>query len=185
MTISLIVLQGPSASGKSTIQAMLGIPKAVTWTSRPPRTGETDGVDYVFRTRDEMQRLYGEGQMIEMTEYHRHLYGTPVKLVEDIVRGGGVRSIVLDAAGAARMKALFDEHVLLIGVRAEREQCERRLAARGHDPAEIRKRLGSYDDEIAALSHCELVLNNTDGNRAKIDAAVSFLKEGLLRNNGG
>ncbi|MGO4376505.1 guanylate kinase, partial [Paenibacillus sp. MCAF20] len=58
MNLSLVVLQGPSASGKSTIQSMLGLQRIVTWTSRSPRAGEVDGVDYFFKTEAEMQNLY-------------------------------------------------------------------------------------------------------------------------------
>lgn len=179
MSLSLVVLQGPSASGKSTIQSMLGLPRIVTWTSRPPRAGEVDGVDYFFKTRTEMQRLYEQGQMIEMTEYHENLYGTPTQLVEDIIQKSELRSVILDEVGAKRIKQLFNGKVLLIGVRAERHECARRLKVRGHSASEINSRLGSFEAEICALSQCDLVLNNTDENRDKIDHIVRYLKEGL------
>ncbi len=184
MSFSLVVLQGPSASGKSTIQARLGLPRVVTWTSRPPREGEVDGVDYFFKTKTEMQRLYEQGQMIEMTEYHENLYGTPMQLIEDLIRKGELRSVILDEAGATRMKELFREKVLLVGVKAEREECARRLESRGHGAADIATRLSSFEQEVEALAPCDVILNNTDDNREKIDTVVRFLKEGLVNLNG-
>jgi len=179
MPICLIVLQGPSASGKSTIQSRLGIPRIVTWTSRPPREGETDGIDYHFKSRSEMERLYELGQMLEMTEYHGNLYGTPLKLIEETVRDSEMRSMILDGAGARKVKAMFHDSVLLIGIKASMEDCEKRLSMRGHGTDEIRKRLSSFDREIAELSHCDVLLNNTDDNKGKIDALADFIRDGL------
>lgn len=179
MSISLVVLQGPSASGKSTIQSMLGLSRIVTWTSREPRAGEFNGVDYFFKTRTEMQRLYEEGQMIEMTEYHGNLYGTPMHLFDETIQKSERRSIILDEAGAKKIKQLFSGKTLLVGVKAERNECARRLEARGQSASEINTRLASFDTEIRALSQCDLVLNNTDENREKIDQIVKYLKAGL------
>lgn len=179
MSILLVVLQGPSASGKSTIQSKLGLPRIVTWTSRLPREGEIDGIDYFFKTKDEMRQLYEQGQMIEMTEYHGNLYGTPIRLIEEVFYKSERKSIILDEVGAKRIKQLFSDKVLLLGIKAERHECASRLKARGHSTSDINSRLGSFEVEIEALSHCDLVLNNTDGNREKIDQIVRYLREGL------
>jgi guanylate kinase len=179
MSLSLVVIQGPSASGKSTIQSMLGLPRIVTWTSRSPRAGEVDGVDYFFKSRAEMQKLYEQGQMIEMTEYHENLYGTPTQLIEEIIRKSELRSVILDEAGAKRIKQFFSGNVLLVGVKAERQECARRLEIRGQRASDIDARLSSFEVEIRALSQCDIVLNNTDENREKIDHIVRYLKGGL------
>jgi guanylate kinase len=179
MSLSLVVIQGPSASGKSTIQSMLGLPRIVTWTSRSPRAGEIDGIDYFFKSRTEMQKLYEQGQMIEMTEYHENLYGTPTQLIEEIIRKSELRSVILDEAGAKRIKQFFSGNVLLVGVKAERQECARRLEIRGQRASDIDARLSSFEVEIRALSQCDIVLNNTDENREKIDHIVRYLKGGL------
>ncbi|TVX99759.1 guanylate kinase [Cohnella terricola] len=179
MSICLVVLQGPSASGKSTIQSRLGLPRIVTWTSRSPREGESDGVDYHFKSRSEMERLYELGQMLEMTEYHGNLYGTPLKLIEETVRDSEMKSMILDGAGSRKVKAMFRDNVLLIGIKASKEDCEKRLSLRGHGFEEIRTRLSSFDREIAELSHCDVILNNTDDNKGKIDMLTDFIREGL------
>ncbi|GAA0404305.1 guanylate kinase [Paenibacillus motobuensis] len=184
MSILLVVLQGPSASGKSTIQSKLGLPRVVTWTSRLPREGEIDGVDYFFRTKEEMQRLYEQGQMIEMTRYHGNFYGTPIQLLEDIFHKSERRSVILDEAGAKKIKQFFNDKILIIGVKAERHECAQRLEARGHSTSDINARLETFEVEIDALSHCDLVLNNTYWNREKIDQIVQYLKEGLEKQHG-
>jgi len=179
MNPKLIVLQGPSASGKSTLQARLGLPKIVTWTSREPREGETDGVDYAFKSRTEMEERLRGGMMVEMTEYHGNYYGTPLSAVEDAIRESGCRTIVLDRAGAATIRRLFKGEALLIGVKAERSDCERRLALRGHPPDEIADRMSTFDEEIDALAGCDAVLNNTDDNLAKTDLFADWIRLGL------
>jgi len=77
------------------------------------------------------------------------------------------------------MKALFREKVLLVGVKAERAECARRLESRGHRAEEIAARLGSFEREVEALAPCDVVLNNADDNREKIDRVVRILREGL------
>lgn len=185
MTPSLVVLQGPSASGKSTLQSMLGLPRLVTWTSRMPRPGEVDGIDYCFKSRQEMQRLYDQGRMIEMTEYHDHFYGMPAQLVEGLIENKEWRSVILDEAGAHKVKQWFGSQALLIGVKAERHECARRLDQRGHTASEINDRLSSYEVEIRALSGCDLVINNGDDNVAIVSNLIRYLREGLLRDHRG
>lgn len=179
MTPSLVVLQGPSASGKSTIQSMLGLPRLVTWTSRDPRLGEIDGIDYFFMSKPDMQKLYDQGRMIEMTEYHGHFYGMPAQLVERIIEKKELRSVILDEVGAQKVKQWFSSAALLIGIKAERHECARRLEQRGHTMSEIVKRLSSYELEVKALSQCDLILNNSDENQEKIENVIRFLREGL------
>lgn len=184
MTISLVVLQGPSASGKSTIQSRLGFPRIVTWTSRSPRESEREGIDYFFKSREEMRRLFEQGRMVEMTEYHGNLYGTPLEHVENAARGRDVRSVILDEAGAAKIKRSFRDRTLLIGVKASREECERRLSARGHAAGEIAARLSTFEAEIAALAECDLILNNSDDNREKIDFLAELVRRGAELRDG-
>jgi guanylate kinase len=137
-------------------------------------------VDYCFKERAEIQRLYGLGQMVEMTEYHGNLYGTPLSLVEEIVNQAEIRSVILDRVGAEKIRQLFGDRILLVGVKATRADCERRLEARGHGAAEIGVRLSSFEEEVEALSDCDIILNNTDANRDKVDALTACIREGLV-----
>lgn len=146
--------------------------------------GEVHGVDYFFKTRNEMESLYDQGQMIEMTEYHGNLYGTPTSLIEGAIQNAQQQSIILDEVGARKIKQMFSDRVLLVGVKAEREECARRLQLRGHHESDINTRLSSFETEIGALSQCDLILNNTDDNRETMDYIVLLFKEGLGKHNG-
>ncbi|MMZ64935.1 Guanylate kinase [compost metagenome] len=90
----------------------------------------------------------------------------------------------MDEVGAKKIKQFFNDKILIIGIKAERHECAHRLEIRGHSSSDINLRLESFEAEIDALSHCDLVLNNTDENRGKIDQIVRFLKEGLEKQHG-
>ncbi len=183
MSIALIIFQGPSASGKTTIQAKLGWPRIITRTSRAPRPGELDGRDYFFVDKAQMLHLYHSGKMIEMTEYQGNYYGTTADSIHEVIEGLEPKSIVMDAQGARAIKALYADHVLLIGVYAEKEQCRQRLLSRNISEEALARRMSTYEEEVAELSQCDMVLMNTDGNFAKVERIVECLREGLGRNH--
>lgn len=176
MNISLVVFQGPSASGKTTLQAVLGLPRIVTWTSRAPREGEIDGVDYHFTQRETLERMMNEGKMLETSEYRGHLYGTSLASIEDTANGAGLHSIVLDPSGADVAGELLGERVLRLGVFASRAECEARLLARGSDPQQIAARLAGYDEEIAALEGCDLIIRSGEGALERAGEIVRCLR---------
>ncbi len=176
MDISLVVFQGPSASGKTTLQAVLGLSRIVTWTSRAPRDGETDGVDYHFTERETLEQMMNEGKMLETSEYRGHLYGTSLASIEDTAGGAGLRSIVLDPSGARVAKALLGDRALMLGVSAARSECEARLLARGSDAQQIAARLAGYDEEIAALESCDLVIRSGEGALERASEIVLALR---------
>lgn len=180
MRFSLIVFQGPSASGKSSLQAELGLPRLVTWTSRPARAGEIDGQDYHFATRDELLARQQEGRMLELAEYQGNLYGISLDSIEALAESGA-RSVILEASGTRTVKALYPDTVLAIGIFAEEDECRRRLATRQSAPEDISRRLATYAAEIEQLSLCDLVIRNTDENRDKSVALIRQLGVGLVR----
>ncbi|NHN32487.1 guanylate kinase [Paenibacillus agricola] len=179
MSISLVIFQGPSASGKSTLQAQLKLPRVITWTSRAPRIGEIDGRDYYFVNSEHMLFLFNNGKMLEMTEYQGHYYGTSMDSIKEVIEEAQPRSIVMDAKGARAIKALYPEKVLLIGVFADKEQCRLRLLSRKIPEEVLSLRMSTYDAEVSELSQCDLVLRNTDDNYDKAELIIKFLGEGL------
>ncbi|MEO3946664.1 guanylate kinase [Gorillibacterium sp. CAU 1737] len=178
MTIQILVMQGPSASGKTTLQARLGLPRVVTWTSRAPRQQETHGIHYYFASREEMERMREEGAFLETTVYNGHLYGTPLAFFEKLLREGERRSVILDPNGARRLKQLYPEAVLRIGIHAEETDCRRRLLERG-TAEEAERRLQTYADELAALSECDMIIANSDEQRVSAEAIMDLLQKGL------
>ncbi|MCQ4088002.1 guanylate kinase [Saccharibacillus sp. JS10] len=175
MNIALIVFQGPSASGKTTLQAALELPRIVTWTSRAPRSGEVDGVDYHFTSRSTLETMMQEGKMLETSEYRGHLYGTSRSSIEETASGNEVRSIVLDANGAQVARNLLGNRALTVGVSASRAECEQRLRDRGSDEQQIRTRLAGYDEEIAALAECDLIIRSGEGALERASEIVRAL----------
>lgn len=179
MNISLVIFQGPSASGKTTLQTVLGLPRIVTWTSRAPREGEQNGIDYHFTERENLERMMREGQMLETSEYRGHLYGTSLASLEETTRGG-LRSIVLDANGAQAARQLLGERALLVGVSASRAECEHRLVLRGSDTRQIEARLAGYDEEIAALESCDLIVRSSEGSLERAGKIIQALRSMLV-----
>ncbi|MFB5675013.1 guanylate kinase [Paenibacillus terreus] len=180
MSITLIVFQGPSASGKSTLQSLLGLPRVVTWTSRAPRPGELSGRDYHFATRERLEEMFRSGLMIEMNEYKGNYYGTSVQSIRDIIEGGTPMSTVMEAQGAAAIKAMFPAQTLLVGVSVCREECRRRLQERGASAEELERRMAGFEREIEELSQCDLIIHNSDDRLEKASSIIEILRKGLL-----
>lgn len=181
MSFVLVVLQGPSASGKSTLQARLGLPRIVTWTSRPPREGEVEGKDYFFGSREQLQAMYDGGGLLEMTEYQGNLYGTALASIVSAIQGKSPRSVVLDAFGAQKVKALYQDRVLLVGIYADKEQCRERLAKRGASEEEMDRRLASYDEEVRELFHCDVIIPNSDKRREQTEGFMQWIRGALTQ----
>lgn len=173
MSHRLVVLQGPSAAGKSTLQAKLGLPRIVTWTSRSPREGEAHGREYYFGSDDELKGMYASGQLLETTEYQGHMYGTSMASVASAIQDVTPHSVVLDASGARKVKERYGDKVLLVGIYAEKDQCARRLAERGLPAEEQERRLASYEEEVKLLFGCDLIIPNPD---QRLDQAVFFIE---------
>ncbi|MFB5761412.1 guanylate kinase [Paenibacillus medicaginis] len=180
MSFSLIVFQGPSASGKSTLQSLLGLPRVVTWTSRRPRPGEVNGRDYHFASRERLEEMFRSGLMIEINEYKGNYYGTSLQSIRDIIEGGMPMSTVMEAQGAAAIKSMFPEQTLLVGVSVSKEECGRRLMERGTAAEEVERRMADFEREIEELSQCDLIIRNSDEHLEKASSIVELLRKGLL-----
>lgn len=173
MSHRLVVLQGPSAAGKSTLQAKLGLPRIVTWTSRPPREGETHGKEYYFGSAEQLKAMYASGELLETTEYQGNMYGTSMASVAAAIQDVTPHSVVLDAFGARKVKERYGDKVLLVGIYAEKDQCARRLAERGLSALEQERRLASYGEEVSLLFGCDLIIPNPD---QRLDQALYFIE---------
>jgi len=139
----LIVLSGPAGAGKTTVAERLcretGIRRAVTATTRPPRAGEVDGRDYLFLTEDEFLRRVARGEFLEHARVHGRLYGTPRAPVEQALRAGEARLLVIDVQGAMQVKERCPD-ALLVFLDAPDGALEQRLAGRGTEAEDERRR---------------------------------------------
>ena len=174
----LIILSGPSGVGKDTvIDAWRArdprVERVVAYTTRAPRAGEVDGVDYHFVTVDEFLECAEGGEFLEAKEVHGHHYATPLKDLEAMLSQSKVAVLKIDVQGALTVMALRPEAVSVFLLPPGAGELERRLRARGTDaPAKIEERLENARGEIALSERYAHRIVNDD-----VDAVVSRLLE--------
>jgi len=155
---------GASGAGKGTIIAKMrelrpnSFGFSVSHTSRKPRPGEVDGVNYHFRDRAEIDKLIAEGAFLEHAEVHGNVYGTSEAAVRKVLEDGRICIIEIDVQGAAQLrKRGFRAHYIFIDVPSE-EELERRLRGRGTEKeSDIELRLANAKKEMEASRQPGLV----------------------------
>jgi guanylate kinase len=184
----VVVLSGPSAVGKSTLVRCLRerIPDlhfSVSATTRAPRPGEVDGVDYHFVSSDRFQRLIDDGALLEWAEIHGGLHrsGTVAAPVRDAVAAGHPVLIEVDLAGARAVKHAMPEAITVFLAPPSWEALEARLIGRGTEtPEVIARRLSTARTELAAQRDFDQVVVNS-----QLDTACSELVSLLVANTPG
>jgi guanylate kinase len=164
----IVVLSGPSAVGKSTVVRCLRerVPNlhfSVSATTRSPRPGEVDGVDYSFVTAEQFQQLIDDNALLEWAEIHRGLHrsGTPAEPVRAASGAGYPVLIEVDLAGAQAVKAAMPEAIAVFLAPPSWEALESRLVGRGTESPEVReRRLATARDELAAQNDFDVVVVN-------------------------
>jgi guanylate kinase len=178
----LFVITGPSGVGKGTLIRRLreripDLDLSVSATTRSPRPGEQDGVDYHFTSEEEFNRMTHEGQLLEHATYSGHRYGTPRSEVEPRLATG--RSVVLEieVQGARQVRQAMPEAIQVFIAPPSAETLRRRLEGRGTDrPEEIERRLSVAEEELAARREFGHVVVNDDLDRAT-DELVALVRE--------
>jgi guanylate kinase len=177
----IITFVGPSGAGKSTLQKYLGIRSIVTWTSREPRSGELDGVNYHFTNRDKIMEMKEQGLLLEYTEYDGNLYASDLSSIQAVIEQDTLYSITVDMNGARVLKEKFFCEALIVGVYASKAECRERLLSRGDK--NIKARLALYEEEVSQLFKvCDLVLVNSQENWEKNKERLELLRQGLKIN---
>lgn len=181
---SLVVLAGPSAVGKSTVVQRLreevpGLYFSVSMTTRAPRPGEVDGVDYFFVTKDEFQRRIDQGEMLEWADIHGGIQrsGTPAEPIRNALDEGRPVLVEVDLVGARSIKALRPDAETVFLAPPSWEILVERLTGRGTEtPEVIERRLATAKAELAAQDEFDSVVVNED-----VDRAVNELRSILLK----
>ena len=154
----LIVISGPSGAGKGTICAnirkeMPNLVYSVSMTTRAPRVGEEEGVNYFFRSKEEFETLLSENAFLEYAKVYDNYYGTPKQHVMDLLDDGKSVLLEIDIQGAMQVKERFSDAVFIYIVPPSLTELSERLHNRGTDAKEvIDKRLSLACSELA-LAH--------------------------------
>ena len=166
----LFVISGPSGAGKGTIvNAVMdqadpsGTALSISMTTREPRPGEEDGVNYFFVTKEEFRRQIEAGGFLEYAEVYDHYYGTPKsKVVEKLNQGRDV-ILEIDIQGALNVKKAFPEGVLIFILPPSMEVLRNRLTGRGTDaPEVIERRLSKTRGELTFIDRYDYGVVNGD-----------------------
>jgi guanylate kinase len=183
----LIVLSGASGSGKSTLVDRLlerhgrNLARSISATTRDPRPGEVEGVNYRFVTRAEFEADRALGEYLESAEVHGNFYGTPLGPIRQSLRLGTCIILVIDVQGAMQVREKVPNALLIFVHAPDREALEARLRARGtDDEATIQKRLSNARGEVALADRYDYQIVNDD-----LDKAVDQLAAILLENHCG
>ncbi len=163
----LMVLSGPSGSGKGTIVKELlsryeDMRVSVSMTTRQPRPGEVDGVHYYFVTREQFEQTIAEDGLLEYAEYNGNYYGTPIAPVQKMLDEGKNVILEIEVQGAEKVMAKRPDLVsIFIGI-PSMEELERRLRGRGTETEEvIQKRMEAAIYELSRAKRYQyLVLND-------------------------
>lgn len=160
----MIVLAGASASGKTEVAKLLakkyGITKIVTTTTREKRTGEVDGVDYFFVSKEEFEKMILEDKFVEYTLYNGQMYGsTKDQIAND-------KCVVIDPAGLRSYIALGNKNIVTFYLEADEKTRIERMVQRGDDPDKIKSRI--ENDRIAFkkenVATVDYVIDSNKGN---------------------
>ncbi len=184
----VVVLSGPSAVGKSTVVRCLRdqVPDlhfSVSATTRAPRPGEVDGVDYWFVTDERFQQLIDDGALLEWADIHGGLHrsGTPAEPILAATAAGLPVLIEVDLAGARAVKRSMPEVITVFLAPPSWEELESRLAGRGTEsPEAMARRLATARAELAAQDDFDEVVVNS-----QLESACAELVSLLVDNASG
>ncbi|MBQ4561498.1 MAG: guanylate kinase [Clostridia bacterium] len=175
----LTVVSGPSGSGKGTVLGRVfekseGFVYSISATTRAPRPGEVDGVQYHFKTKEEFESLISEDKVVEYTTYAGNYYGTLRPVVEkDLCEGKNV-ILEIEVDGAMQIKKKFPDAVLVLIVPPDYATLEARLRGRGTNTEEdILRRLERSREELKLFNNYDYLIINED-NRLD-EAADKFI----------
>lgn len=168
----LIVVSAPSGCGKSTILHRLMETReklhfSVSATTRKPREGETEGIDYFFITKRKFQKMIENNEFLEYAEYVGNCYGTPKAAVDAQLEQGNDVYLDIEVQGALQVKAKRPETLLIFILPPSIEELERRLIKRGTDsPEVIRNRLEQAERECSLKDEYDFIVVNDEVERA-------------------
>ncbi len=174
----LVIISGPSGVGKDTLINAWRVKnplveRVVAYTTRDPRRGEIDGVDYHFILRSRFYDMAEAGEFLEYKEVHDYYYATPLKDLDRLLAQGKIAVLKIDVQGALSVMAFRDDAIAVFLLPPNADELERRIRERGtEDTPTILKRLRNAQQEIALASRYPHRIINDD-----VDSSVERLEQ--------
>ena len=168
----LIVVSGPSGAGKSTVISRVmkdnsEVVFSVSATTRKPREGETDGVDYYFTDCEHFESMIKNGELLEHAQYVGNYYGTPKAPVLNSMAKGLSVLFDIEVQGAMQIKEQCPEAILIFVIPSDFSQIEKRLHCRGTDSEEkIQQRIKTARNEYSMALNYDYIVINDDPDSA-------------------
>ena len=184
---AVLLLSGPSGCGKSSLlkklyQVIDNYYFSISTTTRAPRVGEEDGVDYYFVTKEEFLKDVAEGNFLEWAEVHGNYYGTSLKPMQDALKEGKLVIFDIDVQGFEQViEKLRDITTTVFITTPTLKELEHRLTSRGTDSIEvIEKRIKNAQIEIKYTQEYDYLIINDDLDEAA-DKLISVAKSALIK----
>lgn len=174
----IIVISGPSGSGKTSIVEKLlkrnpELCRSISATTRKPRRGERDGLDYHFLSKEEFERGIERGEFAEWAIYNDNYYGTPRRQLEEALRERKSILLVIEVQGAAQIRRLYPDALLIFVLPPSLRALRERLKRRGADPEEIERRVEIAMREISSIDIYDYAVVNEEG---RLEEAVEAIE---------
>lgn len=169
----LIVLSGPSGVGKGTVRKEIfsqpdtAFEYSISMTTRYPRAGEVDGVDYFFKTREEFEKLIKQGKLLEYAEFVGNYYGTPVDYVRETLDAGKDVFLEIEVKGAKQVRQKFPDGLFIFLMPPSLTELKNRIVTRGTETEDIiHNRMLTAREEIEMMELYDYVVENDQVERA-------------------
>ncbi|MBU7456313.1 guanylate kinase [Leuconostoc fallax] len=169
----LIVLSGPSGVGKGTVRKAIFEEEGVDFqysisaTTRQPRPGEVDGVDYFFISEEEFKNKINNGDMLEYAQYVNNYYGTPKSFIDQTLDSGRDVFLEIEVQGALQVKSKMPEGIYIFLTPPNLTNLRERLVGRGTDSQEvINKRVDAAREELKMMINYDYAVENDEVSKA-------------------
>jgi len=184
----LIVLSGPSGVGKGTVrkevfsQPDTAFEYSISMTTRAPREGEVDGVDYFFKSREEFEQLIKEEKLLEYAEFVGNYYGTPVDYVRQTLDSGKDVFLEIEVQGARQVRKKFPDGLFIFLVPPSLSELKNRIVTRGTETEDvINNRMNAAREELEMMHLYDYVVENDQVDRAVERIKAIVIAEHLRR----
>lgn len=186
-TGNLFIITAPSGAGKtSLVKALLAsdcqVKRSISYTTRQPRPGETNGVDYHFIDETQFLHMLSESEFLESAEVHGARYGTSQEQVGAMLQRGEDVVLEIDWQGAAQVRSLFPQAISIFILPPSLETLHARLTNRGQDSAEvIARRFAAAREEMSHVAEFDYVTINDEFDSALQDICAIVRSQRLKR----